>query len=87
MDLTTDGWSRVTINKMETFKFGTIKKAQKAQIFSKTEKKTIFEDKNHHLENSHNAEKCKRGTLWAFSTCIQLQKKSKAMQGALWRHH
>ena len=66
-----------------TAKAGAIYKAQKAQNFQKLERKQFLRTKNYHLEKSHNAENCKRGTLWAFSTSIQLQKNQKNEGGPL----
>ena len=35
---------------------------------------------------SHSAEKCKRGTLFDFQTCILLQNNKKLKGGTLWGH-
>ena len=59
--------------------------AQKAQNNFLEKKLEIFE--NFSLKKkSHSAEKCKRGTLFDFQTCILLQKKTKNSKGDLWGH-
>ena len=72
--LTPENTVTVSNNKTGTSKVGAISKAQKAQ-------KTFFFRKM-----SHNAEKCKRGTLWALLTYILLQNIKKLERGTPLRH-
>ena len=70
LNIEVDGYGSLKQNKTRTSKVGAISKAQKAQN-NFLEKHEIFEKIS--FKKSHNAEKCKRGTLLDLLTYIPLQ--------------